>query len=252
MDGSPPPVPADGRSSERECRERSRPRFQALARPILQPPEHGSALVASHHLDRNLHRADRLLVRPPRLERPELEPEEVGIPEHALQSLGIESFQSIAGLVETAGLNGPIFGKGAPRLVGVTWVIGYACPLTALLLADVRITVDEPTGYRPITEFGVQKAHVIAPNLIAGFAGSIALGFEMVRSLQDFYTPDRFGRMVDTGTLSDAWRRHVNESYRASVPDELAGRECHLIICGLYATGPRDQGGMMSLRPSSD
>jgi 20S proteasome alpha/beta subunit len=61
----------------------------------------------------------------------------------------------------------------------VTWVIGMSGHLIgAVLVADVRVSF--PSGQRDT----LRKIHPVAPNIAIGFAGSVAIGFDMVESLE--------------------------------------------------------------------
>jgi hypothetical protein len=88
----------------------------------------------------------------------------------------------------------------------MTWVIAHVNPLAAVMLSDIRISVEGDGRTREVTEFGVKKVHYVAPTVFVGFAGSIPLGFTLVDDL-DLYLQDAYDPHVATSTLARNWVR---------------------------------------------
>jgi hypothetical protein len=64
----------------------------------------------------------------------------------------------------------------------VTWVIGAASLFGyGVMLSDVRVTFKDGS-----TADVLRKAHPVGPHIVAGFAGSVDVGYRLLSSLHDF------------------------------------------------------------------
>jgi hypothetical protein len=64
----------------------------------------------------------------------------------------------------------------------VTWILGAAIPFGyAALISDVRVTFPDGS-HRDI----LQKVYPVGPMLLAGFAGSVEIGFRLIQDLQHY------------------------------------------------------------------
>jgi hypothetical protein len=111
----------------------------------------------------------------------------------------------------------------------VTWVIGMSGHLLgAVLVADVRVSF--PSGERDM----LRKIHPVAPNIALGFAGSVAVGFDMVESLHDYIASVGVGDCPPPGRIIHRWWRHARRHWRENVTAERQNLGCKLIVAGAY------------------
>ncbi len=68
----------------------------------------------------------------------------------------------------------------------MTWVAAALYPDFGTLFGDTRISYLHGVRLVEVKEFGVQKIHPVAPNLVVGFAGTIVDGFRLVDSLRSY------------------------------------------------------------------
>lgn len=103
----------------------------------------------------------------------------------------------------------------------MTWVIGLAAPGFAVGVADIRITLEtHPGTYRPVTDFGVQKIHLVGESMAIGFSGPIRTGFLLV---EDFR---RFATGADDVVLGDLVERWADTSVSGALAK--IGREAFI------------------------
>jgi hypothetical protein len=96
----------------------------------------------------------------------------------------------------------------------VTWVVGAASVRgTAFLVADVRVTW--PTGASADV---VQKVHVVGNHVIAGFSGSVRLGFALVERLKRELAAPVAGAW-DLDVIAAKWlQRALRDEYERAAP----------------------------------
>jgi hypothetical protein len=107
----------------------------------------------------------------------------------------------------------------------VTWIVGTVFPDFATLFGDTRISYEDGGRLVEVDEFGVQKIHPVAPNLVVGFAGAIVDGFRLVESLQSY-----------VGALKQAPHepRAVAEGWFDSlIGEDLSHSQCRVLLVGL-------------------
>jgi hypothetical protein len=110
----------------------------------------------------------------------------------------------------------------------VTWVAAALYPDFGALFGDTRISYGQGGSLVEVKEFGVQKIHPVAPNLVIGFAGTIVDGFKLVDSLQSY-----------VGALPQAPHepRTIAEGWFESLMDEdLFHSRCRMLLVGLSPT----------------
>ena len=117
--------------------------------------------------------------------------------------------------------------------LAMTWVVGCGTADFGVLIGDIRVSFSDCENGFEERRLGVRKIHQVNPSIWVGFAGSIDLGFRMVRRLQSFAR----ARYEETGTppepdmLVDAFVHREAARY-AKFPSELRGGGCHLLVVG--------------------
>lgn len=108
----------------------------------------------------------------------------------------------------------------------MTWVIGMSGHLLgAVLVADVRVSF--ASGERDM----LRKLHPVAPNIVIGFAGSVAVGLDMVESLRDYIGNAGLGDCPPTGKIVHTWWRHARRHWN-SLDAQQQKHGCRLIVAG--------------------
>lgn len=111
----------------------------------------------------------------------------------------------------------------------MTWVLGSGTIFGySALIADTRVTWDN-LEYADV----LQKIHYVGPQLLAGFAGSVELGFEMVSDMKLFYDIPK-GNLWWPRIAALQWRRRGRNIFRNASKEKKAG--CSLILAGI---GPK-------------
>lgn len=110
----------------------------------------------------------------------------------------------------------------------MTWGIGGAEHLSgAVLVADVRVTFRGTGQQRDM----LKKIHQVAPNIVCGFAGSVQIGFDMVRSLHEYIVDSSGGLCLPTGRLVHRWWRTARRAWKHA-DSEAQKLGCSLIVAG--------------------
>ena len=107
----------------------------------------------------------------------------------------------------------------------MTWVVGRAGPFGhAVALSDIRVTLSDQSEHDCL-----QKIHRVSPNMVLGFAGSVAIGLEAVAQMRVALHRDDESDRWDPGyvaeTLPDGMRR-LFESF----PDESACMRVNAVV----------------------
>jgi hypothetical protein len=95
------------------------------------------------------------------------------------------------------------------------------------MLSDVRVTFD---GGRQ--EDLVKKAFPVGRYIIAGFAGSVAIGFRMIESLRAFLTPPDATSAWKPKWVAETWGPIAAEIFRSSPGRQRAGHS-HILLVGV-------------------
>lgn len=113
----------------------------------------------------------------------------------------------------------------------MTWVIGRAGPFGhAVGLSDIQVTLRDDSQYDCL-----QKIHRVSPNMVLGFAGSVAIGLEAVAqmrvALHRANDSDRWDPGYVAETLPNCMRR-LFESFS----DEEKSLTCELMLLSAHPT----------------
>lgn len=122
----------------------------------------------------------------------------------------------------------------------MTFVVAHANPLAVVMLSDIRISVEVGDTTHEIAAFGVKKIHHVAPTVLAGFAGSIALGFRLIDDL-DVHLQGAYDPHVSTSTLASGWAAEV-DARLAGLNHPSRSRRTSMIVAGMHLP-PVDWGG---------
>jgi len=121
----------------------------------------------------------------------------------------------------------------------MTWVLGSAPPLGyAALIADTRVTFGAQAHHDVLL-----KVHDVGSRMVAGFAGSVDLGFTMIESMQASFTTSRRSRDPREAALK--WHRLGR--YRFAGASEVYRRlGCSILLAGVSAESNGVPGEMRS------
>jgi hypothetical protein len=113
----------------------------------------------------------------------------------------------------------------------MTWVIGRAGPFGhAIGLSDIRITLADGTERDCL-----QKVYLIGSQLVLGFAGSVAIGLEIVAQLGTaLHVPNREG-IWDPLFVADMLPIGTRQLFNM-FPDELKTLGCELMLLSAHPT----------------
>jgi hypothetical protein len=94
-----------------------------------------------------------------------------------------------------------------------------------MLFGDTRISYGNGGRLVEVKEFGVQKIHPVAPNLVVGFAGTIVDGFKLVANLQS-YVGALHQALHEPRTVVESWLESLNG-------EDLSNSQCRMLVVGL-------------------
>ncbi len=126
---------------------------------------------------------------------------------------------------------GPVSAPGT--LAPLTFVVGLTgLPNGGYVASDVRIGSKDSSGrFRPWSGVGVQKVYPIGPFLVAGFSGSVKLGFWAIYDLRRFIGDVPEDCAVSPCKVARWWWRRPRRAW-ASIPSELKEAGLQVIIVG--------------------
>lgn len=124
----------------------------------------------------------------------------------------------------------------------MTWVVAHANPIAVVMLSDIRISVKGADGLEEVPHFGVKKIHHVAPTVLAGFAGTIVLGFRMIDDL-DSYLGDAYDPNVSTISLAEQWAASMPGRLGVEVPASLWKEQSYLVVAGMHLAPVNDEDG---------
>ena len=84
-------------------------------------------------------------------------------------------------------------------VIGTNLIFGYAAAIS-----DIRVTFTDSSGQRQERDC-LQKIYPVGQYLAAGFAGSVKIGFEMIRSLQKGLRVDNPDLAWDPTVIAETW-----------------------------------------------
>lgn len=115
----------------------------------------------------------------------------------------------------------------------MTWILGSALPFGyGALISDIRVTLSNGRHLDCL-----QKIYPVASMMMAGFAGSVELGFVMIQDLQRYLyleQPPTFPDERRMWRMEEAcwrWHRRGRRIFRRA-PLGLQGLDCQLLVVG--------------------
>jgi hypothetical protein len=100
---------------------------------------------------------------------------------------------------------------------------------TAVMVSDVRVSWDDGTEADLL-----RKAYRVGPYLLAGFAGSVNIGFQLINSLQNFLVPpDNSSSAWKPDWVAEHWHPEAAKIFANAPPKEQAGHS-QLLIVGVW------------------
>jgi hypothetical protein len=112
----------------------------------------------------------------------------------------------------------------------MTWVIGASSIFDyGAMMSDVRVTFRDGRE-RDL----VQKACPVGPYIVAGFAGSVKIGFQMLESLTKFLVvpPDAGSGAWDPEWVAEHWKPIAAHTFASADPPEQAAG-CEILMVGV-------------------
>jgi hypothetical protein len=112
----------------------------------------------------------------------------------------------------------------------MTWVIGASSVFGyGVMMSDVRVTFGDGSE-RDL----VKKAYPVGRFIVAGFAGSIRIGFQMIESLKEFLVPPS---NAGPGAwrpewIAEHWKPIAGQIFATAHPQEQAAR-CQILLVGV-------------------
>ena len=105
--------------------------------------------------------------------------------------------------------------------VGGSSPFGYG-----VLVSDVRVSWKDGTEADLL-----RKAYRVGPYLLAGFAGSVNIGFQLIDSLQNFLVPPENSPSAwKPEWVTEHWHPEAAQIFASAPPDEQAGHSQLLIV----------------------
>ena len=113
----------------------------------------------------------------------------------------------------------------------MTWVISAGVPLLgyAVAISDIRVTLGQQE------KDCLQKIYQVGPYLAAGFAGSVQIGFEMIRSLQKGLRLEDPSLAWDPTQIAEQWPATARKIF-AKYPASVQRHGSQLILLGAHPT----------------
>jgi hypothetical protein len=115
----------------------------------------------------------------------------------------------------------------------MTFVVGLTgLPNGGYVANDVRVgSFDDQGKFVPWPDLGLQKVYPIGPFVVAGFAGSVELGFWAIEDLRRYVGNPPEGVAVFTSVIARWWWRRPRRAW-ASVPAHLRDLGLSVMILG--------------------
>lgn len=113
----------------------------------------------------------------------------------------------------------------------MTWIVGAGVPLLgyAVAISDIRVT------YGGLERDCLQKIYQVGQYLAAGFAGSVQIGFEMIRSLQKGLKVEDLSLAWDVTVIAEEWPVAARKIFR-KYPADIQRLRSQLILIGVHPT----------------
>ncbi len=109
----------------------------------------------------------------------------------------------------------------------MTWVVGGSSLFGyGVMVSDVRVSWDDGTEADLL-----RKAYRVGPYLLAGFAGSVSIGFQLIGNLQSFLLPpDGSQSMWRPEWVAEHWHPEAAKIFAQAPTIEQAGHSQLLIV----------------------
>jgi hypothetical protein len=109
----------------------------------------------------------------------------------------------------------------------MTWVVGGSSLFGyGVMVSDVRVTFADGTEADLL-----RKAYPVGPYLLAGFAGSVSIGFQLIGSLQNFLIPpDNSDSAWRPEWVAEHWHLEAAKIFAGAPSEEQAGHSQLLIV----------------------
>jgi hypothetical protein len=109
----------------------------------------------------------------------------------------------------------------------MTWVVGGSSLFGyGVMVSDVRVSWDDGTEADLL-----RKAYRVGPFLLAGFAGSVNIGFQLIGSLQNFLAPpDNSSSAWKPEWVAEHWHSEAAQIFANAPPEEQAAHSQLLIV----------------------
>lgn len=115
----------------------------------------------------------------------------------------------------------------------MTWVIGQPTIWNyGILISDICVTFTYPNGTKDTLDC-LQKIYRVGNFFVAGFSGSVKIGFQMLQGMHYIFpSPDPRKAWIP-GAVGRQWQEYAQRIYAAAPPSEREAG-CELIIVGIH------------------
>lgn len=119
----------------------------------------------------------------------------------------------------------------------MTWVIGTSCNFGyGILVSDIQVTYEDENQLRHIDV--LQKVYHVGNHIVAGFAGSVSIGFKLIKDLNLFPPVGYENYYVNPYEIAENWPKRSQKIFREAPKEE---QECGAEIL-MVAACPSDEG----------
>lgn len=117
----------------------------------------------------------------------------------------------------------------------MTWIVGVGTADFGVLAGDIRLSYDNGERSWEELRFGIRKIHEVTPSIWVGFAGSVELGFRMVRRFQSFARSEyeRTGTPPEPDALIERFVTR-EEARFPEFAESLRQSGCELLVVGVH------------------
>ncbi len=117
----------------------------------------------------------------------------------------------------------------------MTWVVGASTIFGyGLIVSDICVTFRKMDGSKE-TRDCLQKIYPIAPSIVAGFSGSVRIGFELIDDLQRFLPPLEKGMAWQPEWVAENWKERAQKLFDG-FPQIEKDATASIIMVGLHPT----------------
>lgn len=114
----------------------------------------------------------------------------------------------------------------------MTYVVGLTgLPNGGYVANDIRVGSVARGMFQPWSALGVQKVYPVGPYVVAGFAGSVEMGFWAVRDLEHYIGDPPEGFAVYPSVIARWWWRRARRVF-ARAPENLQNLGLNVLLVG--------------------